>query len=137
MDLVIHTDGGSLNNPGPSACSYVINAGDRLIREASFFLGVQTNNVAEYMGVIHALEAVDKITKKEHVVSCAFVSDSLLLVNQIKGLYKVRQPHLKPLFTRATNLIKDIGIPISFRHTLREGNVRADYLVKRELSSHS
>lgn len=137
MDLVIHTDGGSLNNPGPSACSYVINAGDRLIGEASFFLGVQTNNVAEYMGVIHALEEVDKITKKENVTSCTFVSDSLLLVNQINGLYKVRQPHLRPLFNRATALIKTIGVPISFRHTLREGNVRADYLVKRELSSHS
>lgn len=139
MNLTIHTDGGALNNPGPAACAYVIHNKDdgALIKESSFYLGNQTNNVAEYMGIIHALEEVVLMTKTKTVTTCLFVSDSLLLVNQINGLYRVKQEHLKPLFARIKTLVNEVGVPTTFTHTLREGNVRADALVKKELATHS
>lgn len=137
MDLIIHTDGGSLHNPGPSACAFVIHSGNTLIKESSFFLGNQTNNIAEYMGVIYALQEVINISKQSRVHSCVLVSDSLLLVNQINGIYKVKQEHLKTLHERVTSLIKNSGVPIVFKHTLREGNAQADGLVKKELLSYS
>lgn len=137
MNLTVHTDGGALNNPGPAACAFVIHNENKLVKEASFYLGNQTNNVAEYMGVIHALEELLSLSKNHKIQSCVFVLDSLLLVNQINGVYRVRQEHLKPLMLRIKTLISQVGISITFTHTLREGNTQADSLVKKELSLYS
>ena len=138
MHLTIHTDGGSLNNPGPAASAFVIEDNKKTIKESSFYLGTQTNNVAEYMGIIYALEEIYRISKNSPVLSCRFISDSLLMVNQIRGIYKVKQDHLKPLHQQVLRLVNGLGVSsVTFEHTLREGNKRADALVKKELSSHS
>lgn len=135
MHLTIHTDGGSLNNPGPSACAFVIESGGKLVHEEAFFLGNQTNNVAEYEGVIRALIFLTGFVQNNSVSRCDFICDSLLLVNQVLGVYRVKQPHLKPLHAKVGGLIKNLSVPITFKHTLREGNVHADELVKSKLYS--
>jgi len=136
MHLTIHTDGGSLNNPGPAACAYVISDGSKQIGARSFFLGTQTNNVAEYTGVIEALREVKNIQKNNPILSVRFVCDSLLLVNQMTGKYKIKNEGMRALARQASLLIDELRVPVSFHHVLRELNSDADALVKRELSSY-
>jgi len=137
MKLTIHTDGGSLNNPGPSACSYVISKEDRSIVEKKFFfLGNQTNNYAEYMGVKNALTALLQMKKHLHFTSLSFISDSLLMVSQLNGLYKVKNGAIRSFVFEIRSLEQQIGTPISYRHVLRELNQEADALVKECLDSH-
>jgi len=137
MRLTIHTDGGSLNNPGPAACSYVIS-GTRgaIIEKESFFLGVQTNNVAEYSGIKNALVAILRLKKSFPISSLSFVSDSLLVVNQLNGLYKVKNERIREFVFEIRSLEQQIGVPINYRHVLRELNQHADDLVKECLFSH-
>ena len=136
MNLTIHTDGGSLNNPGPAACAYPIDHGKTRIAARSFFLGTQTNNVAEYTGVIEALKKVKTLQKEAHISSVHFICDSLLLVNQMKGTYKIKNVGIKALASEASRLIEEIKIPVSFTHVLREHNSEADGLVKKEFALH-
>jgi ribonuclease HI len=136
MKLTINTDGGSLNNPGPAACAYIISQGEKKIESRSFFLGVQTNNVAEYTGVIEALKRVKELQKISSIQAVQFICDSLLLVSQMTGVYKIKNPGIKTLAAEASRLIEEIGVPVSFRHVLRELNSDADALVKHEFSLH-
>jgi ribonuclease HI len=131
MHLTIHTDGGSLNNPGHSACAYVISKDDHsLVEKKFFYLGKQTNNFAEYMGVKNALLAVKALRGKLKPSSLSFISDSLLLVNQLNGLYKVKNETIRSFVFEIRSLEQDLNIPISYKHVLREYNQEADSLVK-------
>ncbi len=125
------TDGGSRGNPGPSAYAVVLKDGNgRKITELSSFLGVSTNNVAEYEGLLAALAyARDKGYKRLQVRS-----DSELMVRQIRGLYRVRNTQLSVLFERATSIIRTFEW-FSIDQIVRSLNTEADQLVNHTLNS--
>ena len=127
--LTAHCDGGSRGNPGPAAYGVVIaDAGRREVARLSKFLGRQTNNYAEYSGLLAALHwATENGTKRLRVVS-----DSELMVKQMNGQYKVANPVLRPMWEEAKRLARQLeGFEI--RHTLREGNREADRLANEAM----
>jgi probable phosphoglycerate mutase len=119
-----HCDGGSRGNPGPAGYGAVIEDGPgRIVARLSRFLGVQTNNYAEYSGLLAVLEwALENGAKRLRVVS-----DSELMVKQMKGQYKVKSPGLVPLWQEARRLAGRLD-GFEMRHTLRGGNKEADQL---------
>lgn len=137
MKLTVHTDGGSLNNPGPSACAYIITRPDgSLLEKKNSFLGDQTNNFAEYSGVKNALSRLLLLKNSVPMTSLYFISDSLLMVNQLNGLYKVKNEGIREFVLAIRILEQELSIPIIYTHVLRELNQAADDLVKECLYSH-
>lgn len=132
MNLLIYTDGGSRGNPGPSGYGLVIyDQNQNIIYQQSKFLGIKTNNQAEYMAVISALSwLVDHQTDLSQI---DFYSDSQLLVRQINGQYKVKAPLIKPLFATVQNLLSQINCPVNFTHILRHKNKLADQLANQAM----
>jgi probable phosphoglycerate mutase len=119
-----HCDGGSRGNPGPSGYGAVIeDASGRIVAELSEYLGIQTNNFAEYSGLLAVLQWAIKNGAK----SLRVISDSELMVKQMKGLYKVKSPILRPLWEEARRLSRNLA-SFEIRHTLRGGNKQADRL---------
>ena len=127
--IIAHIDGGSRGNPGPAAAAFVLSdsKGTRLQSKA-VVLGRATNNVAEYTGLIKALEAAARIGAKELTV----LSDSELLVRQINGQYKVKSELIAPLFQQALNLLGQFKA-WKVHHVAREKNTEADKLVNQAL----
>jgi ribonuclease HI len=127
--LIAHCDGGARGNPGPAGYGVVIKdqAGHK-VAALSEYLGHQTNNFAEYQGLIAALEFALKHGPKALKV----VSDSELLVRQIKGIYKVKNPTLQDLHARAKELIVQLEW-FSIDHALREHNREADRLANEAM----
>jgi probable phosphoglycerate mutase len=124
-----HCDGGSRGNPGPSGFGAVIeDAQGRVVAELSEYLGIQTNNFAEYSGLLGVLKwAVAHSVKRLSVVS-----DSELMVKQMQGKYAVKSPILRPLFEEARRLSRRID-RFEMRHTLRGGNKTADRLANEAM----
>jgi len=121
--LIAHTDGGARGNPGPAAYGVVIkDEAGRKVATLSEYLGHQTNNFAEYQGLIAALEYA-----LQHGKALKVISDSELLVRQIKGIYKVKNATLQDLHGRAKELITQMEW-FSIGHALREHNQEADRL---------
>ena len=119
-----HCDGGSRGNPGPAGYGAVIeDPKGRIVARLSEFLGRQTNNFAEYKGLL----AVLAWAKDHRVVQLRVISDSELMVKQMKGQYRVTSPVLRPLWEEARRLSGDLG-RFEIRHTLRGGNQEADRL---------
>jgi ribonuclease HI len=132
-EVKIFADGGSRGNPGPSASGFVIlDLEDNVLVDRGVYLGVTTNNQAEYTALKLALEECIKLGVKKAQVYL----DSLLVVNQIKGVFKVRNRDLWPIH----DAIKQQLIPkfneISFSHVPREFNKLADAAVNRALDEH-
>src|SRR6266568_9239643 len=122
--LVAHSDGGARGNPGPAGYGVVIkDESGRTVAALSEYLGHQTNNFAEYQGLIAALEYAIKHGPK----ALKLISDSELLVRQIKGIYKVKNAVLQDLHGRAKELIAQLEW-FSIGHALREHNQEADRL---------
>ena len=124
-----HCDGGSRGNPGPSGYGAVVEAPDgRVVARISEFLGIQTNNYAEYSGLLAVLQwAIQNGTKHLRVVS-----DSELMVKQMKGQYKVSSPVLRPLYEEARRRSRQLE-KFEMRHTLRGGNQEADRLANEAM----
>src|ERR1700730_16023296 len=122
--LVAYIDGGARGNPGPAGYGVRIEQSDgTLVQEFHESIGVATNNVAEYRGLIAALEWA-----KRHGHTRLHVrSDSLLLVQQMRGVYKVKSAGLEPLYAKARLLAHDIG-RVTFEHVGRALNAHADRL---------
>jgi ribonuclease HI len=119
-----HCDGGSRGNPGPAGYGAVIeDPQGRVVARLSDYLGKQTNNFAEYSGLL----AVLKWAIENGVHQLKVVSDSELMVNQMKGRYKVASPSLKPLWEEAKRLVGRLE-RFQMSHTLRGGNQEADRL---------
>jgi ribonuclease HI len=132
--IIIHTDGGSRGNPGPAACAFIVEQNEKLIFKSSKFLGVQTNNYAEYQAVILALQWLSlQKTITNHSLPIIFFLDSELVVKQINALYKVKDENLRNLFFEVLSLMKKLGNNIVFKHVSREKNKTADLLVNIEL----
>lgn len=129
MKLIIFSDGGARGNPGPAAAGAVIkNPAGETVGTISEYLGEQTNNYAEYMALIMGLEKAKALDAAE--VEC--VLDSELVVKQMKGQYKVKEPTLQKLFIRAHNVAMSFK-KISYRHVMRAQNKEADRLVNEAL----
>jgi len=127
--LIAHSDGGARGNPGPAGYGVVIqDEAGRKVAALSEYLGHRTNNFAEYQGLIAALEyAIEHGHKALKVVS-----DSELLVRQIKGVYKVKNATLQELHARAKQLIAQLDW-FSIDHALREHNREADELANQAM----
>ena len=124
MEVVAYIDGGARGNPGPAGYGVRIEQPDgTLVEEFCESIGVATNNVAEYRGLLAALEWARAHDRRHLRVR----SDSQLLVQQMRGNYKVRHPGLQPLYARARLLAHEIG-RVAFEHVPREANAHADRL---------
>jgi ribonuclease HI len=127
---IANIDGGSRGNPGPAGYGVRIEQSDGTILELKEFLGSCTNNVAEYSGLLAALR-----WGAEHGVSELRIrSDSELLVKQMRGEYRVKNPGLLPLYEEARGLIRTIG-RVTFEHIRREFNKDADRLANEAMDS--
>lgn len=127
--ITIHTDGGARGNPGPAASG----AFSPELGEIKKYLGVATNNQAEYTAVIIALEAAVEY-KKHHpeYTEIHFFLDSELIVKQMKREYKVKNPELQKLFLQVWNLSSQFT-KVTFTHVRREYNKDADRLVNEAI----
>lgn len=123
----MHIDGASRNNPGPAGAGFSLKCDDTLLCEQGFFVGHRTNNQAEYfallLGLFFAKEYLEKNT------TLLVFSDSQLLVRQMTGIYKIKDPLLQKMRAVALQLMHDYKV--SFCHVYREKNVRADFLANR------
>lgn len=125
MALLIFTDGAALGNPGPMGIGIVVYRNGEKLKEICEYIGEGTNNMAEYTAVIRALEYAKEIGEKEVHLR----SDSQLLVRQLSGEYKTRDPKLRILKRKIDGLLK--GMDVRFEHIPREKNEEADELSKK------
>lgn len=124
-----HIDGGARGNPGPSGYGVVIHdASGRKIAELSEYLGHHTNNYAEYQGLL----AVLRYAVANGIKTLKVVSDSELMVRQMKGIYKVKHPELRKLYAEAQQLVRSLE-HLEIRHALREHNRDADRLANEAM----
>lgn len=131
-DAIIYTDGGSRGNPGPSACGYVImDEGQRVVARGGEYLGITTNNQAEYHGVRLSLEKAVELGLKRVDMRL----DSMLVVNQMNGAYTIKNRELWPINERIRDLMLKFE-RVTFRHVPRELNQLADGEVNRALDAH-
>lgn len=121
---IIYSDGASSGNPGPAGIGAVIKVGEKQY-EISRFIGIATNNMAEYHAVISALE----VAKREGAEDVEIYLDSELVVKQLRGEYRVKNEGLKPLYNRAVSLLNSFN-RVSISHVPREENRKADALAK-------
>jgi len=125
-----HIDGGSRGNPGPAGYGVHIQQDDGTIVELKAAIGITTNNVAEYSGLLAALRwAIENGISELRVLA-----DSDLLVKQMRGEYRVKSPGLQPLFEEARGLVKQIG-RVRFEHVRREFNKDADRLANEAMDA--
>ena len=123
-----YVDGGSRGNPGPAGYGVHIELDDGTVVELKASLGLTTNNIAEYSGLLAALRwAADNGISKLHVRA-----DSDLIVKQMRGEYRVKSPGLQPLFEQARALARQIG-GVTFEHVRREFNKDADRLANEAM----
>lgn len=129
MKLVVHVDGGARGNPGPAAAGAVLStpAGE-VLDEASALVGMATNNVAEYRGLLLGLERARALGATEVEV----VNDSELVARQVQGRYKVKHPGMKPLHAEAVAALAGFA-SWSIRSVPRAQNAHADELVNAAL----
>lgn len=124
MHWRIFIDGAARNNPGPAGAGVVIYKNNKIYEKHGFYLAKKTNNQAEYLALLVALFYIKKHSRPHDHID--IISDSLLLVKQFKGEYRVKHPELKPLHMLAQKLLS--GMIFSFAHVLREKNEEADAL---------
>lgn len=150
LELHAFCDGGSRGNPGPAATGWVVFDGscvatngmfpevvcEQPVASGSRFLNNQTNNVAEYSAVSDCITALNEKNIKKAVIHVYL--DSELIVKQLLGEYKVKQPHLKPMFERLSAEIRRLRMNnmVYITHVPREYNTHADALVNKTLDEH-
>lgn len=126
----IKFDGGSRGNPGPSGCGFVIYQNDKIFQKGSQYLGEKTNNYAEYKGLILALQQAKKLRCKNIIIK----GDSLLVINQLIGIYKVNSETIVPLYNETKNILKYFK-NVSYEHIKRDFNKEADALANEAMNS--
>ncbi|MFY9842952.1 MAG: ribonuclease HI family protein [Terriglobales bacterium] len=124
-----HVDGGARGNPGPAGYGVAIqDAAGHPVAELSEYLGHRTNNYAEYQGLLAAL----RYAAENQIKALEVISDSELMVRQMKGVYKVRHPELRKLYDEAQALVRRLE-HFEIRHALREHNQVADRLANEAM----
>lgn len=153
MKYIIHTDGGSRGNPGNAAIGVVIEIthdgtpvshGTSSLSQVTAFgktIGVTTNNVAEYTAVIEALKWIleksesSSATPQREDTHLCFYLDSTLVVNQLNGLFKVKDANMRMLMMKVRELEQQVAGRITYAYVPREQNADADYQVNKALDS--
>ena len=131
--VIVEADGGSRGNPGPAGYGAIVcDEDDNVLIDRNGFIGVATNNVAEYTGLIQGLEAAAQLGAREVRVRM----DSKLVVEQMSGNWKVRNPGLKPLATDAQRLAAKFD-SVSYEWIPRAQNARADALANEAMDDGS
>jgi ribonuclease HI len=127
--VIVNFDGGSRGNPGKAAIAAVAtDPGGEVLAERSETIGEATNNVAEYRALLLAVELASELGADE----VELIGDSKLIVEQVRGNWKIKQEHLRPLRAEAVSALE--GLPKwSIRHVRREENTRADELLNEAL----
>lgn len=135
MKYIVHTDGGARGNPGPAAIGVVIEDGNKkIIKKVGRYIGKTTNNVAEYSAVIEALRVLKQGVGESPDVE--FFLDSTLVVNQLNGLFKIKDPTLRTLATNIRILEQELGGSVRYTAVPRTQNFLADILVNQALDAH-
>jgi ribonuclease HI len=131
MKLTLFADGGSRGNPGPAASGAVVtDESGSVVREVGTYLGVTTNNVAEWTGLITGLEAALELGASEIVIRL----DSELVIKQLTGVYRVKHPNMIPLHARAKALLRKFR-QVDIAHVPRRRNAAADAVVNAVLDA--
>lgn len=128
LKITAWIDGGARGNPGPAGWGALLVRDDSETIRLRGFLGVTTNNVAEYTALVEALEAA----REEGASRLDVFSDSLLLVNQMNGVYRVKHPNLIPLYQKAIRVARGFS-SFSVSHVRREQNREADQLANEAM----
>ena len=132
-DFIIYADGGSRGNPGKAAYGFVVYDGEKneLYKEGKY-IGIDTNNVAEYSGVVSALKyLLEKGDAQNSRIQ--FRLDSQLVASQLEGIYKVKNENLRNLFFTVKSLQEKLKATIHFQHVYRAENAAADAMVNKAL----
>lgn len=134
MRFTIYGDGGSRGNPGPAGSGAIIrNEEGETVGTVSEFLGVTTNNVAEYTAVLRALEQLSSmLEEKARDAEVHVRMDSMLVIRQMKGEWKIKHPNMKPLAARVAEQVR-LFKSVSFEHVYREHNKDADALANEAM----
>lgn len=127
----VYIDGASRNNPGKAGAGIFIQKDGEVVCKEGFYLGIKTNNQAEYYALLLGLFLLQQYAQKNDTIRLA--SDSELLVKQIKGAYRVKNEGLKPLHICAQKMI--VQLPIEIMHVMRSDNVQADKLANQGIDS--
>jgi ribonuclease HI len=131
VKAVVHVDGGARGNPGPAATGVVIeDPNGQILYAGGETIGVATNNVAEYRALLAGLEHARELGATEIDVR----GDSALVVNQVNGAWKIKEPHLRPLRENAVRALEGFE-RWSLKHVPRERNADADALVNQALDA--
>lgn len=130
--LVVFTDGGSLNNPGPAAVGFVVKKGGKTIKKFAKGIGQATNNIAEYTAVIEALKWLKTNYPSPQLLNqqVNFFLDSRLVVNQLNGVFKIKDYQLRSLAIQVRRIEGGVGANFCYHYISRERNREADSLVK-------
>jgi len=126
LEVDLYCDGASKGNPGPAGVGVKIQNTHQqtVIVEKGIYLGETTNNASEYMAIIHGLQ----LAQQCGATRVNIYSDSMLIINHLKGEYKIRNSRLEPLYNRVIDLLKLFGDGYTFNHIERSKNSRADEL---------
>ncbi len=138
--MKINCDGGARGNPGPAAAAFVVwDQAENLQFKRGKYLGKATNNEAEYWAVIEALSwlrenPAEILRQAQDDVTVNFFLDSRLVVNQLNGIFKIKEPRLRELLLKVRELEQSVGVAkVSYTDVPREQNVEADLLVNETL----
>ncbi|HYF29361.1 MAG TPA: ribonuclease HI family protein [Candidatus Paceibacterota bacterium] len=138
MQFTLYADGGARGNPGPAGAGAVVfdSLGKRVV-EVSDYLGVATNNIAEYEAVLRGLKKLVEEYPEDILKSAPLTirMDSKLVIEQLKGAYKVKHPNLVPRYLEVKNLLARSFGAVAFEHVYREKNRDADELANRAMDA--
>lgn len=134
MRYTVYGDGGSRGNPGPAGSGAIVrDEAGNTVATVSEFLGVATNNVAEYTAVVRALEALaERLGPDAKDAEVLVRMDSMLVVKQMRGEWKLKHPNMKPLAARAAELARAFA-RVEYEHVYREQNADADRLANEAM----
>ena len=125
----IFSDGAARGNPGPAACAFVVILGGKMIHKDSKYLGIATNNVAEYNGVLLAMKWLKKSEEMKNIDKVTFYLDSQLVTRQLLGEYKIKNKNLIKLAGNIQSLEYDLPVQINFTAIPREKNTMPDSIL--------
>ena len=133
--LVIHTDGGSRGNPGPAAAGVVVLLNEEVVKEEGLYLGIKTNNEAEYQAVILALTVLPGLINAHQATEIIWKLDSMLVVQQLNKVWKIKEPRLATFAQDIWASLAQLPVRSTFTYVPRAQNAAADAVVNLTLDS--
>ncbi|MBI2011455.1 ribonuclease HI family protein [Candidatus Daviesbacteria bacterium] len=137
MKLIVNTDGASRGNPGPSSYGFIIKTHlGVILHQEGKTIGTATNNIAEYVAVLKALEYIKTYFSRKAPHEVKIISDSQLITKQLSGVYKIKNLKLKEYFSKIKEVEENLGV-ISYKNVPRRENFIADRLANKALDEYS